>query len=119
MNDLREMFPKIKWQWTADHPKGGRFDPFHVELVGKYGTVFLHTADGTLLQAHLSSKIIGKRVAAMGPVRTHQIGADEMTVIFPTVDAGPVMDALKMRKKRTGGGNVEALKKAREKKVAP
>lgn len=100
MNDLREMFPDLKWQWTADHGKGMRFDPFHVELVGKYGTVYLHRIDGSVLQAHVTGRLISKRATRLGCVRIHQVGLDEATVIFNLVDAESVFTLMKMKKKR-------------------
>lgn len=100
MNDLREMFPDLKWQWTDDHGKGMRFDPFHVELVGKYGTVYLHRIDGSVLQAHVTGKGTAKKVSMLGCVRIHQKGTDETTVIFNLVDAAQVFALMKMKKKR-------------------
>ena len=102
--DLRKMFPAHRWRWTSDHFKGERFDPYHVELHGRYGTVSLHgTAGGVRLQAYTDRKLLRSRLAALPGVYVHQWGDEEATVIFPPDAADAVFALLRIRRKPGNG----------------
>lgn len=103
MNDIREMFPGYKSRWTDDHVKNGRFDPYHVELVGKYGSVYLHgTKGGIRLQAHVEGILQSKKLLKVPGVKIHQVGAAESTVVFTPDLAPAVFRVVGIRKKRPG-----------------
>lgn len=103
MTDLREMFPAYRWRWSEDHDKGTRFDPFHVELPGRYGKVYLHGVNGSVrLQAYTDRRLVRGRLAALPNVTVHQWGEDEATVTFAPKDAAPVFALLRCWRK---GGN--------------
>lgn len=119
MNDIRLMFPEYKSRWTDDHPKGGRFNPYHVELVGKYGTVFLHgTKGGIRLQAHVEGIIQSKKLLKVPGVQIHQVGTAESTVIFTPDLAPAVFGVVGIRKTRKTTGNPEALARYRQERKA-
>lgn len=102
--DIREMFPAHRWRWTADHEKGQRFDPYHVELHGRYGTVSLHGETGGIrLQAYTDRRLIRGRLAGLPGVSVHQWGDDEATAIFSPEDAEPVFALLRIRRKPGNG----------------
>lgn len=102
--DIREMFPGYRWRWTDDHEKGARFDPYHVELHGRYGTVSLHGTKGNVrLQAYTDRKLVRGRLAAINGVAIHQWGDDEATVTFRPDMAEAVFALLRIRRKPGSG----------------
>jgi hypothetical protein len=104
MIDIREMFPSYRWRWTADHEPGKRFDPYHVEIHGRYGSVYLHgTKGGVTLQAQTDRRLIRGRLAALPGVTVHQWGDDEATVTFGVGQAPPVFALLRCRRKAGNG----------------
>lgn len=104
MNDIREMFPSYRWRWTGDHYNGTRFDPYHVELHGRYGKVYLHgETGGVRLQAYTDRKLIRGRLLAIPNVVAHQVGDTEATVIFTPEDSAPVFALLRIRRKGGSG----------------
>lgn len=119
MNDIREMFPGVKSRWTNDHQPKGRFDPYHVELVGKFGTVFLHgTAGGIRLQAHVEGRLQAPKLLRIPGVKVHQVGDLEASVVFTPDLAPAVFKVVGIRKKRKSAGNPEALKRHRQERTA-
>jgi len=104
MSDIRKLFPAYRWRWTQDHEKGQHFDPFHVEITGRYGTVYLHsTKGGTTLQAYSSRRGIFYRLEALPGVTVWQRGADEMTATFRVKDAPAVFALLRCHRKPLSG----------------
>jgi len=106
--DIRRAFPAYRWRWTVDHEVGQRFDPYHVELTGRYGTVYLHgTTGGIRLQAYTDRRGVMARLVALPGVTVHQKGEDEMTVVFATDGMAGVADLLRLHhrpKKKDAGG---------------
>ena len=104
MSDIRAMFPSYRWRYTEEHDKGTRFDPYHVEIHGRYGEVYLHgTEGGVRLQAHTNRRLIRARLAAIPGVAVHQWGDDEATVTFAAVAAPAVFALLRCRRKGGSG----------------
>lgn len=102
-NDIREMFPGYRWAWTEDHEPGQRFDPYHVEITGRYGSVYLHrTTGGVELQAWTDRRGVMSRLEALPGVTVWQRGADEMTVRFAPRDAPAVMGLIRCHRKPPG-----------------
>lgn len=94
--DIRVLFPAFRWRWTEDHERCQRFDPYAVEIPGRYGSVYLHgTESGVRLQAHTRRRLIRGRLAALPGVRVHQWGDGEATFTFGPEDAEPVMAILR------------------------
>lgn len=115
MNDLRAMFPTYRWAWTEDHEPGGRFDPYHVEITGRYGSVYLHrTTGGVTLQAYTDRRGVMSRLEALPGVLVWQRGSDEMTVTFRPEYAPAVFDLLRCHRKAPGR-SAEALAAIRPK----
>lgn len=103
MNDLRAMFPTYRWAWTEDHEPGGRFDPYHVEITGRYGSVYLHrTTGGVTLQAYTDRRGVMSRLESLPGVLVWQRGSDEMTVTFRPEYAPAVFDLLRCHRKAPG-----------------
>ena len=118
MNDLRAMFPTYRWAWTEDHEPGGRFDPYHVEITARYGSVYLHrTSGGVTLQAYTDRRGVMARLEALPGVLVWQRGSDEMTVTFRPEYAPAVFDLLRCHRKPPGSTPermAELLRKAKE-----
>ena len=108
MSDIRRLFPAYRWRWTVDHETGQRFDPYHVELTGRYGTVYLHgTSGGVRLQAWSDRRGVFARLLAIPDVTLHQKGEDEITVIFRPEQMPRVAELLRLHhrpKKKDAGG---------------
>ena len=104
MSDLRKLFPSYRWRWSQDHCPGQRFDPWHGEITGRYGTVYLHgTKGGTTLQAHSARRGVFGRLEALPGVTVWQRGTDEMTVTFRVKDAPAVFALLRCHRKPLSG----------------
>lgn len=103
MTDIRTLFPAYRWRWSADHEPGQRFDPYHVEIPGRYGCVYLHgTAGGVTLQAYSGHVGIFARLSALPGVSVWQRGTGEMTVKFRPESAPAVLSLLHCPRKRPG-----------------
>lgn len=101
--DIREMFPAYRWRWTEDHEPGKRFDPYHIEITGRYGTVYLHgTKGGVVLQASTDRRGVMSRLEALPGVVPWQCGDDELTVRFTPEYAPAVFDLLRCHRKSPG-----------------
>jgi len=119
MNDIREMFPTYRWKWTEDHEPGQRFDPYHVEIPGRYGSVYLHkTTGGVTLQAYTDRRGVMSRLEALPGVLVWQHGTDEMTVTFRPEYAPAVLALLRCHRKAPGS-SAERLARIRPKVVDP
>lgn len=103
MNDIRKLFPTYRWRWTDDHEPGQRFDPWHVEIPGRYGYVYLHAETPVvMLQAYSDRRGVFARLRALPGVTVWQEGTDELTVLFRPEDAEPVMALLRSHRKPAG-----------------
>jgi len=101
--DIREMFPDYRWRWTDDHEPGQRFDPYHVEIPGRYGSVYLNgTTGGVTLQAMSDRRGVFARLEAIEGVSVWQRGDDEISVRFGPSEAPVVMALLRSHRKPAG-----------------
>lgn len=97
--DLRRT--TYRWKWGDDHEPGMRYDPYHVRLIGKYGTV--HVAGDDMLGCWVWSMRQARKLESAG-MRVVARGDEEMIVRFPASELDRVAGIVKLyRRPRRNG----------------
>lgn len=95
-----------RWKWSDDHEPGMRYDPYHVRLMAKYGTV--HVAGDDLLGVWVTTPIMLSKVESIPGVVVVQRGDREGIARFRPSLLEAVGKVVGLRKKHTGlrGGQI-------------
>jgi len=98
VTNLKKAFPAYRLKWDDSDDSSHR-DPWCMELHGKYGKVYPLGENGDLgAMLFAGHGKLKARLATLGSI--WQEGDQEIVVRFPVAKAKPVLDLLKIRRKR-------------------